>query len=143
MKLLAASLGLMASELAFAQKYQTYIPYDCYKESDKMYGDTVGEKVSDMEAMTGLDAYRHRMIAITGCVDQRTTLISGLTTVWGQWDGVGWTDMQRLNVIGRLSGLYEFDDNGALAEYGAPSLDEGQLLAMQHYWYQEASPDQE
>ncbi len=144
MKLFAASLSLMATELAMAQKYQTYIPYDCYRESDKLYGDKTDAKVSDMEAMTGLDAYRHRIIAITGCVDSRTTLISGLTTVWGMWDGgSSYTDVQRLNVVGRLSGLYEFPDNDALSNEGLSSLDDGQLLALQHYWYQEASPDQE
>ena len=98
-----------------------------------------------MEAMTGLDAYGHRLAAITGCVDRHNELISGLTTVWGIWDSdrEEWTDMQRLNIIGRLSGLYEFDDNAVLSEYGLPFLEEGQALALAHYWYQEASPDQE
>ena len=144
MKLITAAIGLVASEFALAQqKYETYIHFDCYKESDKIYGDITQQKVSDLQTMTGLDAYRHRMIAITGCVDQKTTLISGLTTVWGKWDGVGWTYMQRLNVVGRLAGLYEFDDNGALGEAGLPTLKEGQELALQRYWYQEASGDQE
>ena len=98
-----------------------------------------------MEAMTGLDAYGHRLAAISGCIDRHTTLISGLTTVWGIWDSEieEWTDLQRLNIIGRLSGLYEFDDSGVLSENGLPFLEEGQELALAHYWYQEASPDQE
>jgi len=145
MKLLAASIGLITLELALAQeKYQTYIPYDCYQESDKLYGDSTEKtKISDMEAMTGLDAYGHRLAAISACIDRHTTLISGITTVWGIWDGTAWTDLQRLNIIGRLSGLYEFPDNDVLSEYGLPFLEEGQQLALAHYWYQEASPDQE
>ena len=45
--------------------------------------------------------------------------------------------------MGRMSGLVEFDDSSALQEAGLAGLQDGQDVALQRYWFQEASPDQE
>jgi len=42
-----------------------------------------------------------------------------------------------------MSGLVQFDDELALSEGGLSGLQEGQGTALQRYWFQEASPDQE
>lgn len=42
-----------------------------------------------------------------------------------------------------MSGLVEFDDSSALQEAGLAGLQDGQDVALQRYWFQEASPDQE
>ena len=113
MKLLTTALGLMAIEFANAD---VSTPYDCYRERPAAYGRDEGEKVTDYYAMTGLDAYSSKLAAITGCVDLRTQRLSGLFTVWGDWNPETneFENMQRLNAMGRMSGLVEFDDSSAL-----------------------------
>ncbi len=93
--------------------------------------------------MTGLNAYSAKLAAITACYDNRTDLMTGIFTVWGEWTETGWTDLQRLNSIGKQSAAAEFDDNAALSDAGLSGLVPGQEIAFQRYWFQEASPDQE
>lgn len=69
--------------------------------------------------------------------------MTGMFTVWGEWTGTEWTNLQRLNSIGKQSTLVEFDDNSALSAGGLGALVPGQEIAFQRYWFQEASPDQE
>ena len=47
----------------------------------------------------------------------------------------------RLNLLGRLSGLYHFDDNAALSASGV-SLTDAQDILFQQYWFQEATKTQ-
>jgi len=73
----------------------------------------------------------------------RTNLLSGVFSVWGEWNEETdeWDNMQRLNSMGKMSGLVEFDDNSALQDAGLSGLQDGQDVALQRYWFQEASPD--
>ena len=45
-----------------------------------------------------------------------TKLLSGVTTTWGIWDAnsSSWTDVKRMNIIGKLSGLQTYDDQAPL-----------------------------
>lgn len=81
MKLFAAAL---VAAQASASQWETYIPYDCYHESARVYGSETANKVSDMDVMTGLDAYAHRVSGITACINLDTNLISGVTTTFGK-----------------------------------------------------------
>ena len=72
----------------------------------------------------------------------KTRLISGVTTTWGQWENGQWTGVKAMNTIGYMSGLQEFNDIAAANEVGI-SLSQEADWALQHYWYQEASPEQE
>ena len=74
----------------------------------------------------------------------KTKLISGITTTWGIWDNINirWTGVKAMNTIGYMSGLQEFNDQGAAASVGI-SLSQDADWALQQYWYQEASPEQE
>ena len=49
-----------------------------------------------------------------------TRLISGITSTWGVWDSDNnqWSDVKAMNTIGNMSGLQEFDDNGAASNAG-------------------------
>ena len=134
MKLLNSALGLMALEFANAN---VTTPYDCYRERPAAYGRDEGEKITDFYAMTGLDAYSAKLMAITGCVDLRTDLLSGLFTVWGEWNTETneFENVQRLNAMGNMSGLVEFDDSSALSEAGLSGLQDGQDVALQRYWF--------
>ncbi len=96
-----------------------------------------------MFVMTGLNAYKAKLAAITGCFNERNGLMTGLFTVWGEWTGTEWENLQRLTSIGKQSNLVEFDDNTALTTAGLSALVPGQEIAFQRYWFQEASPDQE
>jgi len=71
-------------------------------------------------------------------------LIQGIATIWGHWDDKTrtWSNEKRLNTIGRMSGLVEFDNNKALSAAGLPALQPGQAQAMQRLWFQDASIDQ-
>ena len=71
-------------------------------------------------------------------------MISGVTTTWGIWDSVNnrWTGVKAMNTVGYMSGLQEFNDTGAAASVGI-SLSQDADWALQQYWYQEASPEQE
>lgn len=48
--------------------------------------------------------------------------------MWGIWDDANgyWTEERRLNSIGRMSGLLEFDDEKALGEAGLEAMKDGQ-----------------
>jgi hypothetical protein len=50
----------------------------------------------------------------------KTRLISGITTTWGTWDSVNnqWSGVQKMNTIGNMSGLQDFDDEAAASEAG-------------------------
>ena len=140
------TLALAAiGSLATAQQYQAQkqIPYNCYRESREIFGTDHGVKVTDILDMTGLSAYNHQLSAISTCTDTHIGLITGIVTVWGIWDEVAsvWTNQLRLNSIGRMSGLYEFNDQAALEDAGLEPIKEGQDQALQMYWFQEASPD--
>jgi len=45
-----------------------------------------------------------------------------------------------MNTVGYMSGLQEFNDIAAANEVGI-SLSQEADWALQHYWYQEASPE--
>lgn len=64
-----------------------------------------------------------------------TRLISGITTIWGVWDAENeiWTNLQKLNTIGQMSGLAGFSDQALSTEAD---------LALAEYWYMDASPEQ-
>ena len=70
-------------------------------------------------------------------------MVTGMFTIWGEWTGTEWTNLQRMPTIGRMSGLAYFDDNAALSDAGLDSLEEGTDVAFQRYWLQEASADGE
>lgn len=74
--------------------------------------------------MTGLSAYDTKLAALSTCQDSRSGMITGIVSVWGNWDEAkkDWTDLKRLNDFGRMSGLNEFDDNAALSAAGLPSI---------------------
>ncbi len=134
MKLLATALALSASTAFAHTDYATYIPFDCYSEDDVLYGDATGSKVSDYLTMTGLDAYAHKLVQVTACTNKETGLISGITTSWAKWNNGVQSDVKRLNIIGRMSGLYEFESN---------SFSNDADYILQQYWFQEAEPTQE
>jgi len=46
-----------------------------------------------------------------------------------------WDNLQRLETIGKMSGLVQFDDELALSEAGLSGLQEGQATALQRYWF--------
>ena len=121
-----------------------FIPYDCYHESELSYGQKAGDRVSDLDLITGLDIHNDKLTAISACTDMSTFLITGITTTWGSWDSSTstWTNVKRLNRLGKMSGLGEFDDNAALSSLGV-TLDSAQDFELMQYWYQEASPAQE
>ena len=121
MKLLTSALGIFAA--AQAQNWETYIPYDCFSESEFSFGNKDGTLVSDYTTMLGLDAANHQLIGITGCKDTVTNKITGLTTRWGKWNSGVVSDEVRLNIVGRLSGLYEFDDDSVLSAAGVSLTD--------------------
>ena len=45
-----------------------------------------------------------------------TKLLTGITTTWGIWDTNtnAWTNVKRMNIIGRMSGLQSYDDQAPL-----------------------------
>ena len=87
--------------------------------------------------MTGLDINNHRVSSITACYDVRTRLITGITTVYAKYTGQTTSnEATRMNLLGRMSGLTEFDDS---ANSGGYALTADQELAFEQYWYQEAS----
>lgn len=143
MKLLTSALGIFAAAHAHKElyKWETYVPYDCYSESKFSFGNQEGTKVSDYTTMLGLDAAKDQLVGITACRDVRTSKITGLTTRWGQWANGVVTQEKRLNLVGRMSGLYHFDDNSALSSSGV-SLTEAQDILFQQYWFQESDSDQ-
>ena len=97
--------------------------------------------VSDKSVITGLSLENAKLVGITGCVDTATDRVTGLTTIWGEWDGSKYDNVQRLNVIGRLSGISEYDNSDALAQAGLSDLSTDQDLALQRFWFYEASPE--
>ena len=119
-----------------------HIPWDCYTEAPRIYGDPKGTKVSDKDLISGLDIRNSRLTAVSACTDMQTRLISGVTTTWGIWDSVNnrWTGVKAMNTAGYMSGLQEFNDVGAAAAVGI-SLSQDADWALQQYWYQEASPE--
>lgn len=123
-----------AAATASAQK-APFIPYDCFKESAQPYGQTTDAKVTDLSIIPGLDLQNAKLAAITACTDMDTFLISGITTIWGVWDAETneWTNLQKLNTIGQMSGLSTFSDQALSSEAD---------LALAEYWYMDASPEQ-
>ena len=49
-------------------------------------------------------------------MDMSTKLLTGVTTTWGIWDTNtnAWTNVKRMNIVGRMSGLQSFDDQAPL-----------------------------
>ena len=45
-----------------------------------------------------------------------TKLLTGVATTWGIWDTNtnAWTNVKRMNIVGRMSGLQSFDDQAPL-----------------------------
>ena len=122
---------------------EAFIPFDCYTESNRRYGNANGTKITDKDLISGLDINDARLVAIAACSDMNTKLISGITTTWGVWDSElnQWSNVKAMNTIGFMSGLQEFDDISAASAAGV-SLNQDADWALQQYWYQEASPDQ-
>ena len=65
----------------------------------------------------------------------KTNLISGVTATYAIWSGNQQTEIYRMNIIGKLTGLYEFDDNAALARSGLGTLTREQDYAFADYWH--------
>ena len=65
-------------------------------------------------------------------MDMSTKLLSGITTTWGIWDSNSnaWTNVKRLNIIGRLSGLQTFDDQAPLTAGNLGTLASGADVAF-------------
>ena len=61
-----------------------------------------------------------------------TKLISGITTTWGEWDTNtnAWTNVKRMNIIGKLSGLQSFDDQAPLTAASLGTLASGADVAF-------------
>ena len=144
MKLLGAALVAGAAQ-AIDYNYNVYglqdafIPYDCYGETNRLYGAQKGNYLSDRTLMTGLDAYKHKLTKVTACVDQCSQKVQGVMTTWAKWVDGEQTDVKRLNIIGKMSGLYYYDDSVAYAAAGVTVPEEADTH-MQLYWFQEASP---
>ena len=73
-------MGLLAAQSAYAAEQQVHIPFDCYKESERVYGKKQGNRKSDIDLISGLDAGFSRLTTLTACIDNDTNLISGVTT---------------------------------------------------------------
>lgn len=60
MKLLSLALSLVAVEFAIAETADEYLnettPHHCYQEQGALYGSDKGEKRTDIDLLTGLDA---------------------------------------------------------------------------------------
>lgn len=86
------------------------------------------------------------MAYISACTSLTSRLITGLTTVWGEWNSSSgsWDNLQSLYTIGNMSGLQEFDDNAAMRTFKGNSftLTPEQDVALMELWYSEASPNQ-
>ena len=65
-------------------------------------------------------------------MDMSTKLLSGITTTWGTWDTNtnAWTDVKRMNIIGKLSGLQSFDDQAPLTAASLGTLASGADVAF-------------
>ena len=96
MKLLAAAIGLVATELATAHDvtYSDFIPYDCFRETSN-FGVKYGSKTTDKALISGLNINTSRMAYISACTSLTTKVITGVTTVWGTWDSAtsAWTNL--------------------------------------------------
>ena len=136
MKLLSASVGLVA--MAHAAANSQYIPFDCYQPSGRVYGNARGNVVSDKDVLSGLDQ-DHELVQISGCVDTATKTLTGLVSTWAKWSSGNQTDKLRLNIVGNMSSLYEYDHNSPITAAGLSSLSSDQLVAFESYWYQEAN----
>ncbi len=139
MKLFSAAVSLFATQV-YAN---IAVPYDCYSQNAGLYGDQTGTVVSDLVNLPGLQAHDSKLASIHSCSDNETQMITGLFTIWGEWTGTEWTNLQKMPTIGRMSGLAYFDDNAALSDAGLDTLEDGTDTVFQRYWFQEASPDGE
>ena len=132
MKYFASALALAGLASAHSG-FEAEIAFDCYYECERTMGDwatSKDTKVSDLLTMTGLDANSHELTQITACRNERTGLISGITSSWAKWSGGEPTDIKRLNLIGKMHGLHHFD-NGL-------SVSADNEIILEEYWYQEA-----
>lgn len=92
-----------------------HIPFDCYTESERVYGKKQGNRKSDIDLISGLDAGSSRLTTLTACIDNDSNLISGVTTSYDlgkpDFDRVLGAEYspKRMNIIGSLSGIHEFD----------------------------------
>ena len=119
-----------------------HVPWDCYQQTVETYGNPAGKIVSDKNNIAGLDIQNSKLTAISACTELSTGLISGITTTWGIWDSTNsvWTNVKRMNKIGKMSGVQEFNDKQYMSGVSYTSeLDK----AIAKYWYQEAAPAQE
>ena len=143
MKLLAAAMGLAAATAVTMDPKDAYIPWDCYQESNQVYGNgdpADGSKETDKDRVSALDPVDHRLTHITTCEDRETGTLTGVTSIWAKWENGERTDIKRLNTIGAMSAMYEWDRNGALVEGGEDPMNNEQLWAFEPYWFQEAAP---
>ena len=110
------------------------IAYDCWGETVRAYGKHEGQRVSDMKLLTGLDAARHKLVSISACTDMKTRLISGVTTTYAIWEGAEQNTLLRMNLLGRVSEYYQYDDNAVLKAAGLQELNDDQKAAFDQYW---------
>ena len=125
MKLFNTVVGLFAAEMVYGSTdIFPFIPYDCYEEGQLLHGNTSGTKVTDKSLISGLDITNSKLKSIAACMDMSTKLLSGVVTTWGTWDANSnsWTNVKRMNIIGRLSGLQSFDDQAPLTSANLGTL---------------------
>ena len=144
MKLLYAAMGL-AGAVAAAEisADNAYIPWDCYQNGKQVYGNgdpAEGSVQSDKDRVAALDPESSRLTHITACTDRSTGMLTGVTSIWSEWSSGERTNIKRLNTIGNMSAMYEFDRNGALTAEGEKAMTDEQLWAFEPYWFQEAAP---
>jgi len=79
------------------------------------------------------------MTAVTACTNNYTELMSGIAVTYGVWDAgkLNVSDEVRLNIIGNMSGLYEFEQNDSLG------LSDQIRESFEKLWWKEAEPDAE
>ena len=119
MKALSLALGLMAAEFTNAA---IKTPYDCYGELPAYYGLDEGNRYTDLFIMTGLDAYKAKLNSIMVCMPESGDSIESITSIWGDWDGKEWSNLQKLNSFGQLPSFAKFSDDEALQAAGLSAL---------------------
>lgn len=80
--------------------------------------------MSDVNLISGLDICTSKLTAISACTDMDTSLITGVVSTWGTWDyPTGkYLEVKRMNRVGNMAGIAEFDDNKVLKAARLPEL---------------------
>lgn len=85
MKLLSMATLALGAATAAARSYNDHIPFDCFQETQKAFGNEEGSRVSDIDLMSGLDPNSHQLISISGCYDPNQQVITGVVSTYGKW----------------------------------------------------------